>query len=150
MTTHAAADQALRILLIDDEELIAGSLRQYLVGQGYEIDTARDRGSAEELMRLRRYALVLVDPYMTGEAQAAGSIVAAIRHCQPEAFLVLVTAYPSGDLARIAGEQRAGSIVSKPKPVPFLAHLIETLIRNPNGSSGADLRRENPKPEVPS
>ncbi|MGH7485905.1 MAG: hypothetical protein ACREMY_09945, partial [bacterium] len=57
--------QGQKILLIDDDELIAGSLRQYLCTQGWSVDVALEASTAESLMGERRYDVVLVDPFLT-------------------------------------------------------------------------------------
>ena len=52
--------------MIDDDEFIAGSLRDYLVTRGVCVEVALEPAAAERLMSSRQYATVVVDPYLTG------------------------------------------------------------------------------------
>ena len=72
MTTSTSPPRT-RVLLIDDDELIAGSLRRYLLTQGCDVDVALEPASATKLMASSRYAVVVVDPYLTGEVVHASS-----------------------------------------------------------------------------
>lgn len=62
--------RAARILVVDDEAAIRGSLLAYLGDQGYDADGAASAEQALELTRQRRYDLLIVDlrlPGMNGE-----------------------------------------------------------------------------------
>jgi ActR/RegA family two-component response regulator len=112
------------ILLIDDDELIAGSLRQYLVVHGCAADLAHDGAAAIVMMRQRAYAVVLVDPYLTGSfGLEHGATLRAVRDLQPEAEIFVVTAYPSAALMSIASHSRT-TMLQKPQPVMELGDAI--------------------------
>lgn len=115
------------VLIIDDDDLIARSLRHLLLERGGNIDLARDRAVAEELLALRRYDLVIVDPFLTGEVQGDGALVATIRRLQPDVPLVILSAYTSPAL--VAAPAFRATIVRKPQPLPFLASLVAGLLR---------------------
>ncbi|HUP65151.1 MAG TPA: OmpA family protein [Thermoanaerobaculia bacterium] len=128
------------VLLIDDDDLVADSLRDYLRRGGLVVDSARDRIEAETLMRSRRYRGILVDPVLTGGSAAAADVVAAIRAAQPAAEVILVTDYPSREIAQLALDQRVSRLMTKPRSVPLLASLVQDMLgparparRNPDG-----------------
>jgi DNA-binding NtrC family response regulator len=113
------------ILLIDDDDLIAGSLRQVLQMEGWEVDVAVDRPSSAALMTNRSYDLVLVDPYLTGGLHGeGGDLIAHVRTLQPEANLVVLTGYRSPDLDRSASDGRVSAILTKPQSVVFLGQFL--------------------------
>ena len=118
------------ILLIDDDELVAGSLREYLVRGGSQVDVALEASSAEQLMHTRQYDVVVVDPYFTGGVQDDDdALLATIRGLQPSAALIVLTAYASPALAAVAGRERATALLAKPQSVPFLSQFVVSASR---------------------
>lgn len=118
-------DAAQRVLLIDDDESIAGSLFQYLLLQGCDVHVAVDSASAASLMAKQRYDVVVVDPYLTGGVlHDDGALLAMIRGQQPSAALIVLTGYGSSTLKISAERQRASAVLAKPQPVTFLSQMI--------------------------
>jgi UDP-3-O-[3-hydroxymyristoyl] N-acetylglucosamine deacetylase len=114
-----------RVLLIDDDESVAGSLYQYLLAQGCDVEVAVDSASAEVLMEARQYDVIVVDPYLTGGVlQDDGALLAMIRSRQPMAALIVFTGYDSSSVTISADRVRASAILSKPQPLPFLSQMI--------------------------
>lgn len=113
-----------KVLLIDDDDLVAGSLCQHLVRQGCDVDVALQNATAETLMRANRYAVVLVDPYLTGGVHRnSRELIESIRELQPAAAIIVLTGYATPELARVAASLDA-QLVSKPQPVPELNALL--------------------------
>lgn len=116
-----------RILLVDDDELVAGSLRRYLDVRGRTCDVAGERELAVALMEARRYAVVVVDPYLTGSlAGEPAALLATVRTLQPEAAIVVLTAYASPELKLLGGAYGVSAMVAKPQPVTTLTLLLDT------------------------
>jgi len=127
-----------RVLLIDDDELIADSLRQYLSTNGCEVDVALDAASAEILMMSSAYQVVLVDPYLTGEIHRRDTaLLEAVHRLQPSASVIVVTGYGSTALMQLATDARH-SLVNKPQSVVALSDLIATALRNIGPSSATN------------
>lgn len=117
--------KATSILLIDDDDLIAGSLRQVLQMDGCDVDVAVDRCAAVSLMAKKNYDVVLVDPYLTGGVHSGeGELIAQIRTLQPAANLVVLTGYRSPELDRCASDGRVSAVLCKPQPVVFLSQFL--------------------------
>jgi DNA-binding NtrC family response regulator len=113
------------ILLIDDDDLIAGSLRQVLQMDGCDVDVAVDPGSAASLMSKKSYDIVVVDPYLTGGVHREdGDLIAHIRTLQPAANLVVLTGYGSPELDRSASDGGVSAILTKPQSVVFLSQFL--------------------------
>lgn len=124
-----------RVLLIDDDESIAGSLYQYLLTQGCEVDVAVDHASAAGLMEARQYDVVVVDPYLTGGVLADdGALLALIRGSQPQAALFVLTGYGSTSLTISAEREGASAVLTKPQSVTSLGQLIVDM-RHPVGEA---------------
>jgi DNA-binding NtrC family response regulator len=120
------------VLLIDDDESIAGSLFQYLLTQGCEVDVAVDPASSADLMESRQYDVIVVDPYLTGGVlDTDGALLAMIRSRQPSAALIVLTGYGSSSLTISAERERAIAVLTKPQPVVLLSQLVVDASRNP-------------------
>jgi CheY-like chemotaxis protein len=113
------------ILLIDDDELIAGSLRQVLQLDGCDVDVALDSCTAAMLMTKRSYDVILVDPYLTGGVHREdGDLIASIRNLQRDASLIVLTGYESPELSHLLAGGQVSAILTKPQPVVFLSQYL--------------------------
>lgn len=131
MTSIAAASgtSAPRILIVDDDEVVARSVYQQLVETGMSVDLATDSEGAERLLRTDSYALVLMDAYLTGHLSArAVELVDRVRALSPSAYIVLLTAYGSMRLTEHLRRHDRITVVAKPKSVSFIAELIHGLL----------------------
>lgn len=114
-----------RILLIDDDELISGSLRQYLLMQGCAVDVAVTPGTSERLMAATQYAAVVVDPYLTGGIHHDNAgLLDRVCALQPHASVIVLTAYASAALESAAARCRVTALLRKPQSVVTLERLI--------------------------
>ena len=128
MTAIEPTAQA-RVLLIDDDELIAGSLRQYLARQGCDVDVAVEHSTATSLMRSNRYGVVVVDPFLTGAVHMDdGEMLGDIAMLQPRASVIVVTGYGSPELTRLASDAKL-ALLPKPQSVVALSELIFGALR---------------------
>lgn len=119
------------VLLIDDDEQIAGSLRKYLIRHGCETESVRERKAAAEMLASRSFDLILLDPYLTGEAGDPGSLLALVRERQGVATIILLTAYLSSELGSKALEAGVRAIITKPKPVRELGEFALGFLDSP-------------------
>jgi DNA-binding NtrC family response regulator len=114
-----------RILLIDDDELISGSLRQYLLLQGCAVDVAVTPGAAEGLMGAGQYGTVIVDPYLTGGIHHDNAgLLDRVCAMQPRASVIVLTAYGSAALESAAARCGVTALLRKPQSVVTLERLI--------------------------
>jgi ActR/RegA family two-component response regulator len=136
MMTSLSSAQT-RVLLIDDDELIAGSLRRYLLTQGFAVDVALEPASATKLMASSTYGVIVVDPYLTGEvAHATAALIETVRRLQPLATLIVLTGYTSPALRLAATLHGAAAVLSKPQSVTCLGDLIHSFpLRGPSERS---------------
>ena len=120
-----------RILLIDDDELIAGSLCALLVRSGCTVHAATETSAADRLMNEAGYDVVVVDPYMTGSVHAANAaLIDRVCAAQPEAAVVVLTAYPSPELVRSSAALRVRALLSKPQSIIGLTDFVIALAQD--------------------
>ncbi len=101
-----------RILVVDDEQRMCDSLDTLLTKAGYQVQTAGDGKRALELYGESDFDLVISDiklPEMTGI-----ELLQAIRKGDPNAMVILMTAYASLDTALAAINMGAYDYLMKP------------------------------------
>jgi two-component system, OmpR family, response regulator VanR len=112
------------ILLIDDDQFVAGSLKQFLLTNHWDVDVAADPVAAEELLRSRKYGVIVVDPYLTGSRiDDRGALMFAARALQPKAAMIVLTGYGSSEMQQAAADCRA-AVLTKPQSVIALTQAI--------------------------
>lgn len=117
-----------RILLIDDDELICGSLRQYLVMQGCAVDVALEPSAADALMAQNEYSTIVVDPYLTGEIRDNAALIDRVCLLRRRASVIVLTAYGSPALESAAARGDVKALLRKPQPVVYLERLIRGAV----------------------
>jgi DNA-binding NtrC family response regulator len=121
----SAATPSKSILLIDDDDLIAGSLRQVLLSASCDVDVAVDSATARTMMAERGYDIVMVDPYLTGGVHKDGcDLIKSIQMQQPAANVIVLTGYSSPELAKTAADGKIAALLSKPQSIPFLSQFL--------------------------
>jgi DNA-binding NtrC family response regulator len=124
------------ILVVDDEEAMTESLAAWLREDGYSVDTAASGREAIEKARAREYAIYFVDLKMPGGLDGIETMM-EIRKLQPEASVIIITAYATVDTAIAAMKEGAQEYVVKPCHPQEISLLVERIIRVKN------LQREN-------
>lgn len=101
-----------RILVVDDDPLIRGSLYEMLRGQRFDVEMASDGAEAMDHLKRRSFQLVLADWKMP---QVDGvSLLCHIRSRYPEVSVVLITGFGSVTSAVEAIRQGAFDYLTKP------------------------------------
>lgn len=120
----------MRILVVEDEAKIAGSLQKGLKAEGYVVDVAEDSGAAEALCNANTYDLVLLDWMIPGPYDGPG-LIKLWRDAKLQMPILMLTARTSiGD--RVRGLD-AGADDYLPKPFSFdeLLARVRALLRRP-------------------
>lgn len=101
-----------RILIVDDDPLIRGSLYELLKGQRFEVEMASDGLEAMDRLKRQPFQLVIADWKMP---QVDGmSLLAHIRSQHPDTNVVLITGFGSINSAVEAMRQGAFDYLTKP------------------------------------
>lgn len=100
------------VLVCDDEEIMRDVLDTILSGAGYKVDIARTGEEAIEAYSQRAYDVVLMDVSMPG----MGGLTALeeLIRIDPEAVVLMITAYATFDTAISAWEKGANGVIRKP------------------------------------
>jgi DNA-binding NtrC family response regulator len=100
------------ILICDDEEIMRDVLETILSGSGYKVELAKTGEEAVELYSQKPFDVVLMDVSMPG----IGGLTALeeLIKIDPEAVVLMVTAYATFDTAISAWEKGATGVIRKP------------------------------------
>lgn len=116
-----------RLLLVDDDEMLARSYARMLVSDGYEVHTRGDGEAAIEAIRAHEYDVVLSDidmPRLDGLA-----LMERLRQHDQDVPVVLVTGNPTLETAIAAVEYGALRYLPKPVEVSRLRSTVADAVR---------------------
>ncbi len=116
-----------RILLVDDDPTVRGSLKDMLVGEGYFVIPAENGQQALDLAGRLPFDLVLLDlnmPVMNGW-DTFGQLTAEY----PFIPIIIATGRPSQLFTAIGAG--AGALLEKPIDIPTLLQTMEKLLAEP-------------------
>jgi len=116
-----------RILIVDDELSVRGSLAEWFKEDGFLVETAEDGQAALRAMERGPYDIVLLDLKMPG--MDGISVQKRIRVIDPEATIIILTAYASVQTAVEALKLGAFDYVTKPVDPDDLSNLVRNALR---------------------
>lgn len=114
-----------RVLIVDDEEVLAATLQEFLRGEGYDVAVAL--GPAEALGLVERFEpeIVLCDVQLPG---ADGlELLDQLLGLRPETLVMMITAFATVENAVAAFRRGAHDYLMKPVILEELALKIERL-----------------------
>ena len=126
-----------RIVLVDDEEVLAWSLSNRLARAhpSWGIDTANNGSEALEKIHRAPIDLLIADVRMPG--MSGIDLILAARADRPELPVIVMTAFQTSEVQRVAGAPYTG-LLEKPFEFERLLELVdEALTERPTGFSGA-------------
>jgi CheY-like chemotaxis protein len=112
------------ILLVDDDEPLRYMLACVLQEHGYDVTTAASVPEALKLISAGSYDVLLSDLHMPGKGDGL-TVVSAMRHANPKAVTMLLSAFPEMDAAAQAILLQADQILVKPMNIPALIEAIQ-------------------------
>jgi DNA-binding NtrC family response regulator len=116
-----------RILIVDDEEVIASTLGEFLEGEGFEVATARDLPSALAQVEAIEPEIVLCDVQLPG---ADGiTVLNRVLQIRPETLFIMITAYATVENAVAAFQRGAHDYLMKPVLFEDLLAKLGRLVR---------------------
>ena len=121
-----------RLLVVDDEESICFSMSEYFSLHGYKVDTASELEEAEKLLGVTDYRVVIQDLRLTMTNYHDGlDMIKLIKQHNPQARIVVLTAYGSPEVEDEARRCGADAFLRKPKPLSQVAQVVQGLLESP-------------------
>jgi DNA-binding NtrC family response regulator len=116
-----------RVLIVDDEEVIASTLKEFLQGEGFEVATARDLPTALAQVEALEPEIVLCDVQLPG---ADGiTVLNRVLQVRPETLFIMITAYATVENAVAAFQRGAHDYLMKPVLFEDVLAKIGRLVR---------------------
>ncbi len=115
-----------RVLVVDDEEVLAATLQEFLVGEGFEVECATDApGTIERLTRFEP-DLMLCDVQLPGLDGL--ELLDRVLTLRPETMAVMITAYATVENAVTAFRRGAQDYLMKPVRFDELLAKLDRLM----------------------
>jgi YesN/AraC family two-component response regulator len=123
----------IKILLVDDDEMVRLTLCDVLEQSGFAVTTAANVSEALKHISSEIFEVLLSDLHMPGAGDGL-TVVSAMRHANPKAVTILLSAFPEMDAAAQAILLQADEILVKPMNVEALVTAIKQRLAS--GSPG--------------
>jgi DNA-binding response OmpR family regulator len=114
---------AAKILLVDDDEMVRLTLGKVLQLQNFDVTTAGGVTEALRLIGTQDFDILLSDLHMPGAGDGL-TVVSAMRHANPRAVTLLLSAFPEMTAAAEAIVQQADEVLVKPIDISSLVDVI--------------------------
>src|SRR5271169_2555617 len=122
-----------RVLLVDDDVVVRMSLSFVLEQSGFTVTSAANVPEALKYISSESYDVLLSDLHMPGAGDGL-TVVSAMRHANPKAATLLLSAFPEMTAAVAAILQQADEILVKPIDLASLIEIIkERVTGGPQG-----------------
>jgi DNA-binding NtrC family response regulator len=121
-----------RLLIVDDEEAIVVTMKEYFETYGHEVDVARGREEAEAFLLASSYSLMIVDLRLHPVREADGlDLLAIVRERFPRTRVVLFTGYATPEVVSEAHRLGADAFLQKPQALSDVARVVFALLAAP-------------------
>jgi YesN/AraC family two-component response regulator len=118
----------IKILLVDDDEVVRFSLCKMLEQDGFVVTTAANVQEAFKHINSSVFDVLLTDLHMPGAGDGL-TVVSAMRHSNPKAVTMVLSAFPEMEAAARAILQQTDQILVKPMAVTALVEAIKQRVK---------------------
>jgi CheY-like chemotaxis protein len=115
----------VRLLVVDDDPAVGRLVQATLQGHEFTIDTISDPNQVEPALRERTYHVVILDYVLPG--LDSEGVLKLVQETQPDASVIVVTAFPSIDSALQCLRAHTFDYLTKPFQIE---HLKKTVLRS--------------------
>ena len=118
-----------RVLLVDDDEAVLEMMKTLLESRGFEVIAVGGVIEALKCIATQTFQVLITDLHMPNAGDGF-TVISAMRHSQPAALTMLLSAFPDVKSAMEAIILEADEIVVKPVEVKQLAELVRERLLN--------------------
>lgn len=122
-STHA---EKLRILVVDDNDLMRTVMKRFLQQEGHIVEAAADGKSAFALFESGEFDLVITDLEMAG--MRGDALATAIRNRVPRQPIIMMTGNRPTVEAGLAGQRDVDYLLAKPFTLEALSKAIRNIL----------------------
>ena len=116
----------IRILLVDDEEMVRLILREYLTGDRHAVEAAANGPEGFEKFQGAEFDVVILDRAMPG--MSGDQVAVAIKQIKPAIPVILLTGF--GNMMQASGERPPGVdlVLAKPVTIAGLQSALASVV----------------------
>jgi len=117
-----------RILIVDDDAMLAEALAEFLSGQGYEIHCATEREEAEALLAHHSYALVITDLALSPLGLSGIDVLDCIADRATRPKVIVYSGHVDPELTSRLEHHGVDAFLQKPQPLLEVAKVAACLL----------------------
>ena len=118
----------VRLLVIDDDAAVGRLIQATLAGHEFNIETISEPHLVEPALRREQYHVVILDYVLPGLDSTA--VLKLVQESQPDASIIVVTAFPSIDSALQCLRAHTFDYLTKPFQVEALKKAVMRSLEN--------------------
>ena len=131
----------MRLLLVEDDEILGDGLKNGLQMEGYAVDWLTDGKQADEALQTHSYEVVVLDLNLPG--MKGLDILQALRKRKNPALVLILTAKDTVSDRVLGLDYGADDFVVKPFDLTEVCARLRALIRRSGGSGNPKLEHQN-------
>ncbi len=120
-------DKPVSLLVVDDELSVRDSLTKWFKEDGFKVDSAADATEALKKLKPGVFDIIFLDIKLPG--MDGMELQRRIKDVDPNATIIMITAYASVDTAVKSLKEGAYDYVTKPVDPDYLSHLVANVIK---------------------
>jgi DNA-binding NtrC family response regulator len=120
-------DRPASILVVDDELSVRDSLTKWFTEDGFKADSAVDANEALKKLKPGLWDIIFLDIKLPG--MDGMELQQRIKAVDPDATIIMITAYATVDTAVKSLKEGAYDYVTKPVDPDYLSHLVTNVIK---------------------
>lgn len=126
--------QGMKVALIEDDQWIQNGLRMYFQYNGCHLECFENATLAISALTNDKFDIIISD-YWLPDLDGL-TLMSRMKSHQPDAFLLLITAYPTTGLQDEATRIGIHGFLPKPLTIPKLEKSLEALIARTSAAAG--------------
>ena len=118
--------QKIKLLYVDDEDSLRILVKNQLVSEGFEVDTADDGDTAVEILQKKQYDIILLDirmPRMNGI-----DVLKYLKQNKIRPRVIMLTAVDDLSIAIESLKNGANDYITKPYDLDNLLNCIQRVL----------------------
>ncbi len=116
----------VKVLVVDDEDVIRRGICRVMEGRGYQAEAAESGYGAVEKLQKTPFSIVITDLKMPG--MDGIEVLKAIKILQPEVPVIIITGYSTVDTAVEAMKNGAFDYIAKPFTPDQMIEMVEKAL----------------------
>ncbi len=117
-----------KILIVDDDDLVAASLKKVLIKIGYEVSTCLNAGEVEQFIEQFQPDIILLDIYLT--THNGIDVLRSLKKKHSSIPVIMITGYADVKMAVTAIKSGAFDFLLKPIDLEQLKFVLEKAVEN--------------------